>query len=111
MKKYQVGIIGGTGMVGQRFVTLMENHPWFQLKVIAASSRSAGKTYEAAVGARWAMTTPMPEEAKKIVVMDATADIEKIAAQVDFVFSAVDMKKEEINRTKQDIDSNNHTAC
>ena len=101
MKKYQVGIIGGTGMVGQRFVTLMENHPWFQLKVIAASSRSAGKTYEAAVGARWAMTTPMPEEAKKIVVMDATADIEKIAAQVDFVFSAVDMKKEEIKALEE----------
>lgn len=71
MKKYQVGVIGGTGMVGQRFVTLMENHPWFQLKVIAASARSAGKTYEEAVGARWAMDTPMPEEAKKIVVMDA----------------------------------------
>ncbi len=101
MKKYQVGIIGGTGMVGQRFVTLMENHPWFQLKVIAASARSAGKTYEEAVGSRWAMTTPMPEEAKKIVVMDATADIEKIAAQVDFVFSAVDMKKDEIKALEE----------
>ena len=101
MKKYQVGIIGGTGMVGQRFVTLMENHPWFQLKVIAASSRSAGKTYEEAVGTRWAMDTPMPEEAKKIVVMDATADIDKIAAQVDFVFSAVDMKKEEIKALEE----------
>ena len=101
MKQYQVGIIGGTGMVGQRFVTLMENHPWFQLKVIAASSRSAGKTYEEAVGTRWAMDTPMPEEAKKIVVMDATADIDKIAAQVDFVFSAVDMKKEEIKALEE----------
>ena len=101
MKKYQVGVIGGTGMVGQRFITLMENHPWFQLKVIAASSRSAGKTYEDAVGSRWAMTTPMPEEAKKIVVMDATADIEKIASQVDFVFSAVDMKKEEIKALEE----------
>lgn len=101
MKKYQVGVIGGTGMVGQRFVTLMENHPWFQLKVIAASSRSAGKTYEEAVGARWSMDTPMPEEAKHIVVMDATADIEKIAAQVDFVFSAVDMKKEEIKALEE----------
>ena len=101
MKKYQVGVIGGTGMVGQRFVTLMENHPWFQLKVIAASSRSAGKTYEEAVGPRWAMDTPMPEEAKKIIVMDATADIEKIAAQVDFVFSAVDMKKEEIKALEE----------
>lgn len=101
MKKYQVGVIGGTGMVGQRFITLMENHPWFQLKVIAASARSAGKTYEEAVGTRWAMTTPMPEEAKKIVVMDATADIEKIASQVDFVFSAVDMKKEEIKALEE----------
>ena len=101
MKKYQVGVIGGTGMVGQRFVTLMENHPWFQLKVIAASARSAGKTYEKAVGSRWAMSTPMPEEAKNIVVMDATADIEKIAAQVDFVFSAVDMKKEEIKALEE----------
>ena len=101
MKKYQVGVIGGTGMVGQRFVTLMENHPWFQLKVIAASSRSAGKTYEEAVGSRWAMSTPMPEEAKKIIVMDATADIEKIASQVDFVFSAVDMKKEDIKALEE----------
>ena len=101
MKKYQIGVIGGTGMVGQRFITLMENHPWFQLKVIAASSRSAGKTYEEAVGSRWAMTTPMPEEAKKIIVMDATADIEKIASQVDFVFSAVDMKKEEIKALEE----------
>ena len=101
MKKYNVGVIGGTGMVGQRFVTLMENHPWFELKVIAASSRSAGKTYEDAVGSRWAMSTPMPEQAKNIVVMDATADIEKIASQVDFVFSAVDMKKEEIKTLEE----------
>ncbi len=101
MKKYQIGVIGGTGMVGQRFVTLMENHPWFQLKVIAASSRSAGKTYEEAVGTRWAMTTPMPEEAKNIIVMDATKDIDKIASQVDFVFSAVDMKKDEIKELEE----------
>ena len=101
MNKYQVGLIGGTGMVGQRFVTLMENHPWFELKVIAASSRSAGKTYEEAVGSRWAMSTPMPEEAKNIIVMDATADIEKISSQVDFVFSAVDMKKEEIKALEE----------
>ncbi len=101
MNKYQVGVIGGTGMVGQRFVTLMENHPWFELKVIAASSRSAGKTYEEAVGSRWAMSTPMPEEAKNIIVMDATADIEKISSQVDFVFSAVDMKKEEIKALEE----------
>lgn len=96
MKKYQIGVIGGTGMVGQRFVTLMENHPWFQLAVIAASARSAGKTYEEAVGTRWAMDTPMPEEAKGLVVMDAVSDAAAIAQSVDFVFSAVDMKKEEI---------------
>ncbi|MTQ97289.1 aspartate-semialdehyde dehydrogenase [Pseudoflavonifractor sp. BIOML-A6] len=96
MKKYKVGVIGGTGMVGQRFVTLMENHPWFQLTVIAASGRSAGKTYDEAVGARWAMTTPMPEEAKNIVVLNAEEDVEKIAGLVDFVFCAVDMKKDEI---------------
>lgn len=96
MKKYRVGVIGGTGMVGQRFVTLLEKHPWFQLSVIAASPRSAGKAYEDAVGSRWAMTTPMPEEAKKLIVMDAVADLDKIVSAVDFVFSAVDMKKEEI---------------
>ena len=96
MKQYKVGVVGCTGMVGQRFVTLMENHPWFQLTTVAASARSAGKTYEEAVAPRWAMDTPIPEEAKKLVVMDATADIEKIAAAVDFVFCAVDMKKDEI---------------
>ena len=101
MKKYQVGIIGGTGMVGQRFITLMENHPWFELKVIAASSRSAGKPYEEAVAGRWALEAPMPEEAKKIVVMDAEADAEKIAAAVDFCFCAVDMKKEEIRALEE----------
>ena len=101
MEKYKVGIIGGTGMVGQRFVTLMENHPWFQLTVIAASPRSAGKRYEDAVAGRWAMTTPIPEEAKDIVLMSAQDDIEKIAGMVDFVFSAVDMKKEEIKALEE----------
>ena len=101
MKQYKVGIIGGTGMVGQRFVTLMEKHPWFQLTVIAASPRSAGKTYEEAVKDRWAMTTPIPEEAKNLVVLDAQADIEKIAGMVDFVFCAVDMKKEEIRALEE----------
>ena len=100
-KKYKVGVIGGTGMVGQRFVTLMEHHPWFQLAVIAASSRSAGKTYEQAVAGRWAMKTPIPEEAKGLVVLDAQADVEKIAGQVDFVFCAVDMKKEEIRALEE----------
>ncbi len=101
MKKYKVGVIGGTGMVGQRFVSLMENHPWFELKVIAASPRSAGKTYEEAVGSRWALESPMPEEAKKIIVKDAEADAAAIASEVDFVFSAVDMKKDEIQALEE----------
>ena len=101
MEQYKVGIIGGTGMVGQRFVTLMENHPWFQLTVIAASPRSAGKTYEQAVAGRWAMKTPIPQQAKDLVVMDAQADVEKIAGLVDFVFCAVDMKKEEIRALEE----------
>ena len=101
MKQYKVGVIGGTGMVGQRFVTLMEHHPWFQLTAIAASPRSAGKTYEEAVAGRWAMKTPIPEEAKSLVVLDAEADVEKIAAMVDFVFCAVDMKKEEIRALEE----------
>ncbi len=101
MKKYQVGVIGGTGMVGQRFISLLANHPWFELKVIAASARSAGKTYEEAVGSRWVMPTPMLEIAKGIVVQDAAADVEKIAESVDFVFCAVDMKKEEIRALEE----------
>ena len=96
MEKYKVGVIGGTGMVGQRFVSLIEKHPWFELKVIAASAGSAGKTYEQAARARWAIETPFPEKYKDIVVMNATADKEKIAELVDFVFCAVDMKKDEI---------------
>ena len=101
MKQYKVGVIGGTGMVGQRFVTLMAGHPWFQLTAIAASARSAGKTYEKAVGGRWALDAPMPEEAKQLVVLDAERDVEKIAGMVDFVFSAVDMKKEEIQALEE----------
>ncbi len=101
MKQYKVGIIGGTGMVGQRFITLMENHPWFQLTAIAASARSAGKTYEEAVEGRWALDIPMPEEAKKIVVLDAEADAAKMSELVDFCFCAVDMKKEEIRALEE----------
>ena len=100
-KKLRVGILGGTGMVGQRFISLLENHPWFEVTTIAASPRSAGKTYEEAVAPRWAMDTPIPEEAKHLVIMDATADIDKIAAAVDFVFCAVDMKKEEIRALEE----------
>lgn len=96
MKKYNVGIIGATGMVGQRFATLLENHPWFEVKVLAASARSAGKKYEEVVGPRWAMKTPIPENMKDMIILNATEDIEKIASAVDFVFCAVDMKKDEI---------------
>ncbi len=96
MKKCKVGVIGGTGMVGQRFVTLLAEHPWFELTVIAASSRSAGKRYEDAIGPRWALDVPMPDMAKGIIVQDAQADMQAIAQQVDFVFSAVDMKKDEL---------------
>jgi aspartate-semialdehyde dehydrogenase len=101
MEKFKVGIIGGTGMVGQRFVSLIENHPWFELKIIAASARSAGKTYEEAVGSRWAMNTPMPEKYKKIIVKNAVEDMSEITKEVDFVFSAVDMKKEEIKALEE----------
>ena len=95
MKTYNIGIIGATGMVGQRFILLLANHPWFKIKVLAASERSAGKPYCEAVGNKWSMTSPMPESVKDIVVMDATADMEKIASEVDFVFCAVNMTKAE----------------
>ncbi len=96
MKKYKVGIIGATGMVGQRFATLLENHPWFDVTVIAASPRSAGLKYKDAVGKRWCMDTPIPANMADLIVMDAAADVEKIASMVDFVFCAVDMKKDQI---------------
>ena len=99
-KQYKVGIVGATGMVGQRFVTLLENHPWFKLTTLAASGRSAGKTYEDAVGSRWAMTTPMPESVKKMVVLDA-AKVEEVASQVDFIFCAVNMPKAEIKALEE----------
>ncbi len=101
MKKFKVGIIGATGMVGQRFASLLENHPWFDVVLVAASPRSAGKTYEEAVGSRWCMDTAMPANMKDLVVMDATADVEKIAGMVDFVFCAVDMKKDEIKALEE----------
>ncbi len=94
-KKLRVGILGATGMVGQRFISLLENHPWFEVVTVAASPRSAGKTYEEAVGDRWKMAVAMPESVKKLVVMNVN-EIEKVAAEVDFVFSAVDMTKDEI---------------
>ena len=111
--KLKVGILGGTGMVGQRFIALLENHPWFEVVTIAASPRSAGKTYEEAVGGRWKMDTPMPEAVKNIVVLNVN-EVEKVAATVDFVFSAVDMTKEEIRaiedayaKTETPVVSNN----
>lgn len=100
-EKLRVGILGATGMVGQRFISLLENHPWFEVVTVAASARSAGKTYEEAVGARWKMTTPMPEAVKKLVVMNV-ADVEEVASTVDFVFSAVDMSKEEIKAIEEE---------
>ncbi len=100
-KKLRVGILGGTGMVGQRFISLLENHPWFEVTTIAASPRSAGKTYEEAVGGRWKMTTPMPEAVKKIIVQDVS-DVKNVASSVDFVFSAVDMTKDEIKKIEEE---------
>ena len=112
-KKLRVGILGATGMVGQRFIALLENHPWYEVTTVAASPRSAGKTYEEAVGGRWKMTTPMPEAVKNLVVANVN-EVEKVAASVDFVFSAVDMSKEEIKaiedayaKTETPVVSNN----
>ena len=100
-EKLRVGILGATGMVGQRFISLLENHPWFEVVTVAASARSAGKTYEEAVGGRWKMDTPMPEAVKKLEVMNVS-EVEKVASTVDFVFSAVDMSKEEIKAIEED---------
>ena len=99
-QKLRVGILGATGMVGQRFISLLENHPWFEVVTLAASPRSAGKTYEEAVGGRWKMDTPMPEAVKKLGVMNVN-DVEHVASTVDFVFSAVDMSKDEIKAIEE----------
>lgn len=99
-KKLKVGVLGATGMVGQRFLTLLENHPWYEVSVIAASPRSAGKTYEEAVGPRWKMQTPMPEKYKGMIV-ENVSDVEKVASQCDFAFSAVDMTKDEIRAIEE----------
>ena len=100
-EKLKVGVLGATGMVGQRFVTLLENHPWFELVTVAASAHSAGKTYEEAVGDRWKMETPMPEFVKNMVVKDVS-DVENVAKDVDFVFSAVNMSKDEIRAIEEE---------
>ena len=99
-EKLKVGILGGTGMVGQRFISLLEDHPWFEVTTIAASPRSAGQTYEAAVGDRWKMDTPMPEAVKNIIVKNVN-EVDAVASEVDFVFSAVDMTKDEIKAIEE----------
>ena len=99
-EKLRVGILGGTGMVGQRFISLLENHPWFEVTTIAASPRSAGQKYVDAVGDRWKMDTPMPEAVKNIVVKNVN-EVEEVAKEVDFVFSAVDMSKDEIKAIEE----------
>ncbi len=101
MGKLRVGILGGTGMVGQRFVSLLDNHPWFEVVTVAASPRSAGKTYEEAVGDRWKMATPMPESVKKLIVKNVN-NVAEVSASVDFVFSAVDMTKDEIKAIEEE---------
>ncbi|MBR6329597.1 MAG: aspartate-semialdehyde dehydrogenase [Lachnospiraceae bacterium] len=100
MEKLKVGILGGTGMVGQRFISLLENHPWFEVVTIAASERSAGKRYEDAVGDNWKMKTPMPAAVKDIIVKNV-ADVEDVSSGVDFVFSAVNMTKDEIKAIEE----------
>ena len=100
MSKMKVGVIGATGMVGQRFLTLLADHPYFEVSVLAASARSAGKTYTEAVGERWKMSTPMPEQYKDMVVLDA-ADIQAVGEKCSFVFCAVDMKKEDIRALEE----------
>ena len=109
-EKLKVGILGATGMVGQRFITLLDNHPWFEVVTVAASPRSAGKTYEEAVGGRWKMDTPMPEAVKKLIVLNVN-EVEKVASTVDFVFSAVDMTKDEIQRDRGRVCEDRDTGC
>ena len=98
MRTYNVGIVGATGMVGQRFVSLLENHPWFKISAIAASAGSAGKSYAQATDGRWAMETPLPPAVAGMLVMDAESDAEKIAAACDFIFCAVDMPKDDTRK-------------
>ena len=101
MNTFRVGIVGATGMVGQRFVTLLENHPWFKPTALLASARSAGKKYQEAVGDKWAMTSPIPEYAKDMIVLDAERDAESLVGNIDFIFCAVNMKKEEIKALEE----------
>ena len=102
MNQYRVGIVGATGMVGQRFISLLANHPWFHVTCLAASARSAGKKYTEAVGDRWAFDWPIPDYAADMQVMDAS-DIDSIKPLVDFVFCAVDMKKDEVRALEENF--------
>ena len=106
-QKLRVGILGATGMVGQRFIALLENHPWFEVVTVAASPRSAGKTYEEAIGDRWKMDTPMPEGVKKLIVANVN-EVEKVASSVDFVFSAVDMTKTRFAQSRKRLRRQRH---
>ena len=100
-KKLRVGVIGATGMVGQRFITLLDQHPWYEVKVLAASARSSGQRDEDAVGGRWKLDVPMPEAVKDIIVRNVQ-DIDDVCKDVDFVFSAVDMSKDEIRKIEEE---------
>ena len=116
MRSYRVGIVGATGMVGQRFISLLQGHPWFHITALAASSRSAGKTYREAVGNRWAFDWEIPASVADMIVMDA-ANVEEVAKKVDFVFCAVDMKKDEIRALEENYARHevpvvsNNSAC
>ena len=101
MKKYNVGVIGATGMVGQRFMLLLANHPWFEVTALAASPRSAGKTYEDDVGDKWAFDTPIPEQFKNMILWNAEEDLSEIGARVDFVFCAVNMEKSKLRALEE----------
>ena len=106
MRKFNVGIIGATGMVGQRFALLLENHPWFEVTALAASARSAGKKYGDVVEGRWHMTAALPEKYKDMVILDAE-NVEEVASKVDFCFCAVNMKKDEIRALEENTPRRN----
>lgn len=109
-EKLKVGILGGTGMVGQRFISLLENHPWFEVAAIAASPRSAGKTYEEAVGGRWKMDTPMPEAVKNLIVLNVN-DVEHVASQVDFVIQRCRYDKGRDQKDRGSLCKDRNTCC
>src|SRR6266700_268055 len=102
MKKLKVGILGVSGMVGQRFIQLLEHHPWFEVVAVAASLRSAGKSYEKAVEIKWKMDVSIPKHVRKLQVKSVEGDMENIAKEVDFVFSCLDMDKEDIKRIEEE---------